>query len=292
MSIMVVRSKGFSLLVQCSWNYCCMKSNGNIGNGLALCQVRPLRDLPSSVEIFYGFEGSDFGSITFDTPSLVFLEYVDFVPDEYPFVNFDSLVEAKLDLVLTVHHTWNGELIIDSDNISSNPTNLLKGLKNVQILALTCSSVETFYFFREAIPVFENLHHLSILYGFCWQILRVLLKKSPNLETLVIKGSLHDNQCKPESVCECMSGYSCLLSCPVKILVITRYKGTKGELEQMKHFLGKLSCLVLVTISFWTRDDDEKLRLTTDLLMLPRASVNCKIQIRFSNKLLQVFPLI
>ncbi|EFH54512.1 predicted protein [Arabidopsis lyrata subsp. lyrata] len=244
---MVVRSKGFSLLVQCSWNYCCMKSNGNIGNGLALCQVRPLRDLPSSVEIFYGFEGSDFGSITFDTPSLVFLEYVDFVPDEYPFVNFDSLVEAKLDLVLTVHHTWNGELIIDSDNISSNPTNLLKGLKNVQILALTCSSVE---------------------------------------------GSLHDNQCKPESVCECMSGYSCLLSCPVKILVITRYKGTKGELEQMKHFLGKLSCLVLVTISFWTRDDDEKLRLTTDLLMLPRASVNCKIQIRFSNKLLQVFPLI
>lgn len=92
---------------------------------------------------FYGFEGSDFGSITFDTPSLVFLEYVDFVPDEYPFVNFDSLVEAKLDLVLTVHHTWNGELIIDSDNnISSNPTNLLKGLKNVQILALTCSSVE------------------------------------------------------------------------------------------------------------------------------------------------------
>lgn len=92
-------------------------------------------------ENFYGFEGSDFGSITFDTPSLVFLEYYDFVPDEYPFVNLDSLVEAKFDLVLMVDHTWKGEVVGDSDTSSSNPTNLLKGLKNVQILTLTTDSL-------------------------------------------------------------------------------------------------------------------------------------------------------
>lgn len=82
-------------------------------------------------------------------------------------------------------------------------------------------------------------------------------------------------------VCECLSGYSCLLSCPVEVLDITLWdNGTPGELEQVKHFLGKLSCLKLLKVRIRERlSDREKLSIATDLLMLPRASTNCKIQI-------------
>lgn len=37
-----------------------------------------------------------------DTPSLIYLDYNAYVPELYPIVNLDSLVEAKLDLVFTI----------------------------------------------------------------------------------------------------------------------------------------------------------------------------------------------
>lgn len=69
-----------------------------------------------------GFDEVNCGSIAFDTPSLVSLEYIDVVADEYPIVNLDqSLVEAKLDLTF-------------AENL--DPTNLFTGLRNVEILSL------------------------------------------------------------------------------------------------------------------------------------------------------------
>lgn len=66
---------------------------------------------------------TEFWDAIFDTPSLAYLEYTDLVPREYPFVNLESLVEAKLDLYL-------GRGV-------SNPTNLINGLKNVEVLELS-----------------------------------------------------------------------------------------------------------------------------------------------------------
>ncbi|KAL1189774.1 putative F-box/LRR-repeat protein [Cardamine amara subsp. amara] len=63
-----------------------------------------------------GFGAFDFRSIIFDIPSLIYLEYSDSVPDEYPIVSLDSLVEAKLNL---------GSRMLKN---KSNPTNLIKGL--------------------------------------------------------------------------------------------------------------------------------------------------------------------
>ncbi|CAN6982865.1 unnamed protein product, partial [Brassica oleracea var. botrytis] len=76
---------------------------------------------------------------------------------------------------------------------------------------------QLFYFFRGAIPVFENLLHLSIttMSECCWRGLVFLLNNCPNLETLTIKGTLHYDTYS--SVCECLSGYSFLMSCPVKV---------------------------------------------------------------------------
>ncbi|CAE5958062.1 unnamed protein product [Arabidopsis arenosa] len=138
----------------------------------------------------------------------------------------------------------------------SNPTNLIMGLTNVEVLEL--SSVDTskmFYHFREAIPF------------------PILLMSSPNLHTLVIKGPLHADEWEPKY----------RLSCPVKVLKITEYGGKRGELKRMKHLLEKLSCLELVKVCACAINDNEKSRITKDLLMVPR-SFNCNIQVKSSEK--------
>ncbi|CAH8269095.1 unnamed protein product [Arabidopsis lyrata] len=215
-----------------------------------------------------GFCDADFKSTTFDTPSLTYLDYASFLPDEYPIVNLDSLVEAKLNLM--------GMRIVT--NIR-NPTNLIKGLRNVEILDLsTLKTCEIFSSFGEAIPVLENLSRLSIKteYNY-WEFLPLLLKKSPNLQTLVIKGPsahyFHDYGSQ-----ECLSGYSFLLSCPVKVIEIHNFWGTIGEFKQVKLFLEKFPCLELLKVSAWGSDQELKLQIATDLPMLPRA---CKIQLEF-----------
>lgn len=112
---------------------------------------------------------------------------------------------------------------------------------------------------------------------------------------LLLQGGLHyaeepDDVEEPNDVeehdyvCGCMSGYSCLLTCPLEILELELWEhGTIGELEQIKHFLGKLSRLELLKVHSRERlSNKEKLRIVTDLLILPRASPKCKIQISFT----------
>ncbi|XP_010513709.1 PREDICTED: F-box/LRR-repeat protein At3g58980-like [Camelina sativa] len=244
-----------------------------------------------------GFDGPDPQYISFDTPSLAYLDYCDFVPDGYTIVNFESLVEAKLILLVMVNRQWDWEFADDGDILSSNATNLIQGIRNVQIVELSPYTFETLYFFREAIPVFEKLHHLTMMHddaGFCWRFLPFLLNKAPNLKTLVIKGGLHclepddaeeaDFAEEADYVCECLSGYSCLLTCPVEVLEITLwYDGTTGELQQVKHFLGKLPRLELLKVYTWRRiSDSEKLRIHSDLHMFPRASSNCRVKKKLS----------
>ncbi|KAL1207838.1 F-box protein [Cardamine amara subsp. amara] len=204
-----------------------------------------------------------FWDMAFDTPSLVYLEYTDLVPREYPVVNLESLVEAKLDLSL-----YTG---------ISNPTNLIKGLRNVQVLELSSDRTsKMFYEFREVIPVLSKLFHLSIttdLGHYYWKYFPILLEKSPSLHTLVIKGPLHAVKCERQ--------YG--LSCPVKVLKITKYGGKIEELKQMKHFLEKLSCLELVKVRACAINDMEKFQITKDLQMVFRSS-KCNIQIKFCEK--------
>lgn len=78
-----------------------------------------------------------------------------------------------------------------------------------------------------------------------------------------------------EAVCECLLEYSFLYSCPVKVLEITECSGTKGELEQMKHFLEKLSCLELVKVGAVETNQKKQRRLTVRISGI----VKCKIQV-------------
>ncbi|VVB06621.1 unnamed protein product [Arabis nemorensis] len=123
-------------------------------------------------------DGSSYVAISFDTPSLEYLEYSDLLRDEYPVVNLNSLVEAKLNLPV-----WHAPE-------SYNPGNLVIGLKNVQIMSL--DYVETMQLFDavyQVIPKFGNMCHLSISTepDYCCYGLEILVKNSPNLKTLTIK---------------------------------------------------------------------------------------------------------
>lgn len=69
-------------------------------------------------------DGESYAPISFDTPNLEYFEYFDVLRDEYPVVNFSSLVEAKLKLPILCH----------GDHY--NLTNLIKGLKNVQTMSI------------------------------------------------------------------------------------------------------------------------------------------------------------
>lgn len=87
-----------------------------------------------------GFDGFDYQEISFQTPSLRYLDYTNFVPDAYPVVNLESLEEAKIDLQVVEDREWFGELLEDPDHLSSNPTNFIEGIKNVKSLTLSSSS--------------------------------------------------------------------------------------------------------------------------------------------------------
>lgn len=85
----------------------------------------------------------ELGSMSFDIPNLVYLEYSDYVQRQYPAVKLDSLVEAKLEL-----------MVKDGDHDSYDPFNLFKGLRHVQKLSLS---------FPETVEVI--VYHLSLFHS-------------------------------------------------------------------------------------------------------------------------------
>ncbi|EOA25385.1 hypothetical protein CARUB_v10018716mg [Capsella rubella] len=220
------------------------------------------------------YEGCSYEPISFDTPSLEYFEYCDVIRDEYPVVNLNSLVKAKLEL----------PFFMGGDDYDAS--NLMKGMKNVQILSLgAAETMQVIWTFREAVPVFENLYDLSLSTeeDFCWDALPILLDKSPNLKTLTIEALHYTSECNGDvnSVCKCLKGYSFLLSSHIEVLKITQFEGNIREMVQVMHVLEKLQRLELLELHIQENEDDLKLQIMLDLLMLPRASSKCKVLVDF-----------
>ncbi|KFK39856.1 hypothetical protein AALP_AA3G297400 [Arabis alpina] len=156
----------------------------------------------SSIQsIFYRRDDLDSHSlVTFNTPNLVYLDYSSYVSEDYHF-KLDSLVEARLDLILWKYNDSMPPVdeYYGYDSTKGDATKLVAAIRNVVTLHLSADSLEVFYFCCKNMPEFSNLVNLSFEShkerG--WQVLPLLLKKSPNLETLVIKGLVHEitNQC-------------------------------------------------------------------------------------------------
>ncbi|KAL0725433.1 hypothetical protein Bca4012_040032 [Brassica carinata] len=179
------------------------------------------------------------GTFSFDTPNLVFLDYDDFVAEDYPLVNMPNIVEAGIDLGLTPFRVRGAR-----DNV----TKLIHGLQNVKILYLTPITFEILSLCCKTMPVFENLTTLSIKTAMIqgWQAMPLLLRSCPRLETLYIGELLHSITDACGDVCVCVSkwnkGWS-LMSCHVKKIRILGFRGTIREVHMIKHFLDYLPSL-------------------------------------------------
>nr|VDD62429.1 unnamed protein product [Brassica oleracea] len=191
------------------------------------------------------------------TVKLVYLEYSHCALREYRQVVLESLVEAKLDLY-------------PDRNAGERPdvTDLIMGMRNVDILHLSPVSVDVIYFYCwDGLPVFNNLVTLSmggIKSKRGCKLLAYLLKQAPKLETLIIQD---------------LNGYPRSVSMPlnkVKMLHILDYHGTALEL---KTFLQEFHCLVMVQLDI-TEAVEDSVQTKRDLMMLLGASLPSKCQLR------------
>ncbi|XP_010512301.1 PREDICTED: F-box/LRR-repeat protein At1g06630-like isoform X2 [Camelina sativa] len=171
------------------------------------------------LSVHYNFHSEN--ELSLDLPKLEYLDYSDFALYEYPQANLGSLVEAKLDLYPAEH--------VERPGV----TNLIMGIRNVEILHPSPASVDVIYScckYGLLLPVFKNLVNLS--FGSKdkrgWKLLATMLKQSPKLETLIIQD---------------LNGYRGDVSMPpnqVKVLHVLNYGGTDEEFKQLeKCFIGK-----------------------------------------------------
>ncbi|XP_019084383.1 PREDICTED: F-box/LRR-repeat protein At2g29930-like [Camelina sativa] len=219
------------------------------------------------ISIFYRFHALDAHLLVgLDTPSLVYLEYSSYVAEDYQYEYFgyDS----------TKGDAW------------GDATKLVEAIRNVVTLHLSADSLEVFHCCCKSMPEFNNLVTLSFESHEerDWQVLPLLLQKSPNLETLVLKGLVHKFTKGCGDVCACKRArkkrkkkISCLLSCGVKVLKVYGYGGSCRELKQMRHFMENLRCLEVVKVKVEVDKQDKK--YADDLMkLLQTASSKCKIQ--------------
>lgn len=90
-------------------------------------------------------------SISFDTPSLLYLEYFDEVARDYPKVNLTSLVEAVLDLKIRHYimlerernDDWLRKYVVMR---CGNLWKLSSGIRNVKTLTFSCVTLEVIMF--------------------------------------------------------------------------------------------------------------------------------------------------
>ncbi|XP_033145804.1 F-box protein At3g59150 isoform X2 [Brassica rapa] len=228
--------------------------------------------------------------VTFDTPALVYLEYSDVVADKYENLSLDSLVEVRLDLLLTAGQIMRKKAPDNVGFVPGDVSTLFKGIRNVKILCLSPDALDTLYYRGGEIPVFNNLISLSLgsdrPHGSPYifkKLLPSFLLKAPNLQTLIIKGLGHYVKKGWEVGWHLRLSlddmYDALSSSGVKVLQINGYEGTGEELSHMERFLGTLPRLEMVRVTHKGGDDGERCRLVNDLLCLPRASPKCKVQV-------------
>ncbi|CAA7022854.1 unnamed protein product [Microthlaspi erraticum] len=243
-------------------------------------------------------------------PALVFLDYSSCVPCYFGEVVLDSLVEARLDVRFWESPTDDDDDDDDDDDVcgyfDGDVTNLVAGISNITTLHLSPNSLEVFHWCCKTMPVFNNLLRLSIESDKekGWQIVPLLLNKSPNLQTLVIKGLVHKVTNGCGDVCPCNPSKRrkkrkrmmkeeekeveedededdtscCLWTCQVKFLEISGYRGTRREHKQMRHFLGKLKYLETVNVGLHQEVKSlSYLRVTSDLKKLRSVSPTSQI---------------
>ncbi|CAL9245793.1 unnamed protein product [Arabidopsis halleri] len=211
------------------------------------------------------------------------------------FPNFDSLVEARLDLQMThdqIHKAkFSEDDLIRHEGMVGNAAAFFIGICNVKSLYLSDNTLEP-------MPVFNNLILLTVktdrLVG--WESLTALLKNSPNLETLVFEGLLHryDMKCQSDE-CLCKPWEeedipTCLSSSPVKVLKIMKFGDIYEDedmdkmMDQVEYFLETMPNLEHLIIHYETSIDEDVEEVLSQFQMVPREGLTeCRIQVISEN---------
>ncbi|CAA0387308.1 putative F-box protein [Arabidopsis thaliana] len=221
------------------------------------------------------------GTLSFDTPNLVFLDYYDYVAEDYPIVNLKNLVEVGINLVLTADRI---------NRARDNVWKLIHGIQNAEIFHISPVTFEVLSLSCEAMPVFKNLTTLNIrtVMQQGWQAMPLLLKNCPNLETLYLGGLLHTVTNKCGDVCDCIprkkKGRS-LMACPVNKIQIQGFRGTIREVHMIKHFLDFCPSLKEMEIIVETKEPTlfeipKWLEIVEDTLMQYNEMSSCTINYR------------
>ncbi|CAA7024412.1 unnamed protein product [Microthlaspi erraticum] len=213
-------------------------------------------------------------SVSFDLPNLLFLIYFDMVAEDYPVVNMKSLVDASINLqvddgVVKRLREPNNDLLEEDDVPDAvllhfgNVVKLINGIQHVQRLSFNTDTLEVLALICDSMPVFNNVKFLGVSgeEGRGWQAMPALLRNCPHLETIIMKGLLHDVTDKCGDACPCISsedrGLS-LKSCPVNRFEIQGFRGTMKEMTIIKHFLDFLPSLKRFDVFI---EDDEPTQL-------------------------------
>ncbi|CAN7063854.1 unnamed protein product [Brassica oleracea var. botrytis] len=196
----------------------------------------------------------------------------------------ESLVEARLDLRL-LESTTSFDDYTETGEMASYVKILHSSAYSLEVSASLRLQIKLIFTFDNLVTLsFESEKDKS------WQVLPRLLRKTPKLQNLVIKGLLHRVTGRCGDVCPCYhrpkrkgvmidwrkEKMSCLPYLPLKVLEISGYGGTCREIEQMRFFLGSLQYLELVKIGVQPESDCNKLR--SNLMRFPRLSSKCNIQ--------------
>ncbi|XP_009334055.2 LOW QUALITY PROTEIN: F-box/LRR-repeat protein At4g14103 [Pyrus x bretschneideri] len=129
--------------------------------------------------------GKDFMyDISINAPKLENLDIKQDSLSVYLFENLNSLVKGSVDLYYHHGQFWD-------DEVSERATVLLEAFSNVKCLSISAHFVE-----ERCLPAFDHLTELKLVLYDCyrWDLLTELLKKSPNLESLVIEHK-KDEEC-------------------------------------------------------------------------------------------------
>ncbi|KAM5586503.1 FBD-associated F-box protein [Rosa sericea] len=150
---------------------------------------------------------------------------------------------------------------------------LLEAISNVKQLSLSN------HYLEGGVPAFDNLNHLELsLCGFtCWPYLIEFLKRSRNLEYLVIKHHCkgeHVNFTPPGSVPVCMLSH-------LKTITIASFEGRQDEMRVAQYLLKYsevLNKMTIFTISAGLPRAEEE-ALYKEFLMFERGSKTCQVEI-------------
>ncbi|XVE52507.1 hypothetical protein DITRI_Ditri02bG0127500 [Diplodiscus trichospermus] len=154
---------------------------------------------------------------------------------------------------------------------------------SVKVLKLSCGLIELLSSMQSSLdwlPIFYQLKHLSlsaIVYEDHLRVISFLLKNSPNLEEFWLES--FEVLCDD---CECLESAKLPSGCIPKHLKIVKISGSmeKNEIILVRSFLESAYFLEQIIIELQHADLETQMVVSQKLLMLPRVSRSCVIDLR------------